>query len=99
MPAAAELPRVIPFGEAALLVEWAERPDLATNARVHALAAALRDDPLPGLLGVIPAYASLLVEFDPLAMDVPALERRLRAPLAGPPPGAGSSGRLRQIPT
>ena len=93
------LPRVVPFGEAALLVEWAERPDLAANARAHALAAALLDDPPPGLLGVIPGYASVLVEFDPLVADVAALEQRLQASLTTPPPGARAMGRLRRIPT
>ena len=93
------LPRVVPFGDAALLVEWAERPDLATNARVHALAAAVWDDPPAGLRGVVPGYVSLLVEFDPMATDVAALEQRLRAALAAPPPDAQPSGRFRRIPT
>jgi inhibitor of KinA len=99
MAAGPTRPRVVPFGEAALLVEWADRPDLATNARVHALAGALWGDPPPGLLAVIPGYVSLLVEFDPLVMDVAGLEQRLRAALVAPSAGARSTGRLRHIPT
>jgi KipI family sensor histidine kinase inhibitor len=92
--------RVVPFGEAALLVEWAEHPDLRVNARVHALAAALRADPPPGLRGVTPAYVSLLVEFDPLATDVRALHERLLQSLDAPPPELPSAAhRVREIPT
>lgn len=94
------LPRVVPFGEAALLVEWAERPDLAVNARVHALAKALWLAPPPGVQAVIPGYVSLLVEFDPLATDLVGLERLLVGALdARAPLPAREGARLRTIPT
>jgi KipI family sensor histidine kinase inhibitor len=93
------MPRVVPFGEAALLVEWAERPDLRINAQVHALAAALHSDPPTGLRGVTPAYVSLLVDFDPLATDVPALVRRLTDALAVTDVERVVSVRLRHVPT
>jgi KipI family sensor histidine kinase inhibitor len=89
----------VPFGEGALLVELAEQPDLRVNARVHALAAALRADCPPGVRDVIPAYVSLLVDFDPLVVDAPALVRRLTEALAEPDVESLASTRLREIPT
>lgn len=48
-------------------------PDV--NARVHALARALLDDPLPGVTDVVPSYATLYVEYDRARLA----ERRVRA--------------------
>jgi KipI family sensor histidine kinase inhibitor len=80
-----------PFGEAALLVET------ESAERAQALAAALRDAPIPGVLASVPGLETLLVELDPLAADVDAvrgeLARRLfmaQSPVA--------TGRLRAIP-
>jgi KipI family sensor histidine kinase inhibitor len=52
-------------GEAALLVELGRAIDPGLNARVRALDRALAEQPLPGLRECVPAYASLLVVFDP----------------------------------
>ena len=80
-----------PFGEAALLV------DADSAERAQALAAALRDAPIPGVVASVPGLESLLVELDPLAADVDAvrgeLERRLTMPAT-----PLTTGRLRAIP-
>jgi KipI family sensor histidine kinase inhibitor len=59
--------RVEHFGDAALLVVLGERVDRAVNDRVHRLAFGLdlRAARLPGLGVTVPAYASVLVPFDP----------------------------------
>lgn len=69
-------PRVCPMGDAALLVELGDRIDLATNARVHALARRLdarQTDEQPAgqaadlraISSLTPGYTSLLVTYDP----------------------------------
>jgi KipI family sensor histidine kinase inhibitor len=62
--------RVEPFGDAALLVVLGEHVDRAVNDRVHRLAIELdlRAARLPGLGVTVPAYASVLVPFDPLVL-------------------------------
>jgi KipI family sensor histidine kinase inhibitor len=59
--------RVEPFGDAALLVVLGEHVDRAVNDRVHRLAFGLdlRAARMPGLGVPVPAYASVLVPFDP----------------------------------
>lgn len=59
--------RVEPFGDAALLVVLGEHVDWAVNDRVHRLTFGLdvRATRLPGLGVPVPAYASVLVPFDP----------------------------------
>ena len=59
----ADRPQIIAFGDSALLLELGDQIDLELNRRVHALAKVVRDD---GAWGTpVPAYASLLVPYDP----------------------------------
>lgn len=92
--------RVVPFGEAALLVIFGDEPDLALNARVHALARDLDNQPIGGLRNLVPGYVSLLVEFDPqhaYAEDlVDELHARAELTAEAKP---FSTGKLHMIPT
>ncbi|TDB89200.1 5-oxoprolinase subunit PxpB [Actinomadura sp. 7K534] len=63
--------KVVRAGDAALLVEAA---DLAT---AHRLNAALRDEPLPGVVDVVPGERTVLVVAEPAA-DLGRLAERLR---------------------
>ncbi len=83
--APAPLPRFVPSGDASLLVVLAEAPSEAATAAVLALREALAASPPPGLVDVRPAYASLLVVFDPRVTSHEDLERATNALL--PPPG------------
>jgi KipI family sensor histidine kinase inhibitor len=56
-----------PLAEDALLIRFGERIDPGINARVHAAAAALRAARPPGITDIAPAYASLMLRFDPFA--------------------------------
>ncbi|MCU7372919.1 5-oxoprolinase subunit PxpB [Tahibacter amnicola] len=58
-------PRVTFLGADTLLVELGTGIDAATNRRVHAMAARIRAAAIPGVLDLIPAYASLGVRYDP----------------------------------
>ncbi len=95
------LPRVVPFGECAFLVELGRDVDEDTNARVQALAARLDAGHLDiaGLARSVPAYASLLVPFDPARTDIGTLPHRLLE-LARESRAAGvaDSGRPIEIP-
>jgi KipI family sensor histidine kinase inhibitor len=90
-------PRIVPVGDAAVLVELGETVDPATNAAVLALDARLRAAAWPGVVECVPTYRSLLVHYDPDALDGAELIARLRAldlGHAGPPP----EGRLWTVP-
>ena len=104
-------PRILPFGDGAVLVELATTSSITNARQARALAsavAALADRGAP--LGVpVPGAASVLVPFDPLALDAdtatsllaPLLEPRpVPDPRTGPRrPGAGTlAGRMHEIP-
>jgi inhibitor of KinA len=67
------LPVVRPVGDTGLMFEFGTAIDPATHARVLAFDAALTADPPAGVRELVPAYASLLIHYDPLVTDAEAL--------------------------
>ena len=57
-------------GDSALLLELEPVIDLTVNARAITIAAAVRDDVIPGIRDVVSTYRSVAVFFDPLITDV-----------------------------
>ena len=58
-------PRLLPAGDSALLIEFADEIDDSVNDRVHTLAHALHAQSCPEIRDLVPAYSSLLVCYDP----------------------------------
>lgn len=83
--APAPRPRFVASGDAALLVVLAEAPSEPATAAVVALREALAASPPPGLVDLRPAYASLLVVFDPRVAAHGDVETAVTPCL--PPPG------------
>jgi KipI family sensor histidine kinase inhibitor len=94
----AETASIAPLGDGSLLVTFGDQIDVALNSRAHDLAAAVdRLRSTDTRFGrAVPAYASVLVPFDPVAVDpdeAGGVVTRLLAELAGeaaPAPGAGA---------
>jgi len=68
---------ILPAGDSACLVRLGQGAEPATTARVHALLAALDAAPPAGLRDLAPAYASLLVQFDPLVTTRDAVRQAI----------------------
>jgi inhibitor of KinA len=86
--------RVVPFGDAAVLLTLGDHvdPDLAARAQAIATTIDERRNDEPALGRPVPAHASVLVPFDPLAIEPEAVaaiirsatgEPWTRAPMAG----------------
>jgi inhibitor of KinA len=61
-------PKLAPLGDSALLIQFGDQIDLKINQRVHALDALLCADAISGIIETVPAYSTLLVHYDPLAL-------------------------------
>lgn len=88
-------PRILPCGDAALIIEFGEEIDPDLNARVLEL-----DRTVAGLEGVvetIPTYRSLLVSYDPERVSYGALAAELLRLAAGLT-GRAEAGRTWRIP-
>jgi KipI family sensor histidine kinase inhibitor len=84
--------RIVPFGEAGLLVELEQRIDPAIAARAAAIADAWE---ALGHGPAVPTYAAVLLRWDPLALDpaeaARAAQRVVASVTAAAPLGAGRS--------
>lgn len=67
------IPVVRPVGDSALLIEFGEQIDEATNAKVVALDQALAANPPRGFIETVPAYCALMIGFDPLVTSLAEL--------------------------
>ena len=77
----APAPRIRPLGDAAATIVLGDAVELATNRRVHRLAAAVRAARIAAVTDVVPAYAALTVFYEPLRTSYAEIEQAL-APLA-----------------
>jgi inhibitor of KinA len=57
-------------GDSAVLLELEPVIDDQVNARAIAIAAAVRDDVIPGVRDVVSTYRSVAIYFDPLVTDI-----------------------------
>lgn len=58
-------PDIVPLGDSALLVRFAQSLDDAANKTALSLAARLANDPITGVVEVVPALVSVLVRYNP----------------------------------
>lgn len=71
-------PTIRAFGDRGILVELGSGIDPAVNRRVQMLHRRILRESIPGVVESVPAYASLLVIFDPLRAAPAALKRLVR---------------------
>lgn len=79
---AAVFPQLRPVGDRALLVEFGDAVAKESHDRVLGLDAALAAEPFEGFAEAVPAYAGLLVCFDPLRIDHATVEAAVSALIA-----------------
>src|SRR5574341_284492 len=60
--------QLFPLGDSALLVKFGDEIDPIINQRVHALDTLLHARQVAGVIETAPAYATLLVHYDPLVL-------------------------------
>ena len=76
-------PRLLPQGDAALVVELGDGIDREVSGRVTALADGMRRAAIPGVVELVPTFRSLLVHYDPLVLGFADIAGRAGELLAG----------------
>lgn len=71
-------PRIVPLGDSSLLVQFGEEIDPDVNQRVHALANLVDASSIPGVIETVPAYGTLLVQYDPFVLSFTQIKNILR---------------------
>ena len=72
-------PRINPLGDSSVLVQLGDEIDFTINQRVHTLANLIDSSALDGIIETVPAYATLLVHYDPLNLSYAQVKNYLRA--------------------
>ena len=90
-------PTLRPVGNSAFLIEFGDQIDEAINAKVVALDRALAARPPRGLVETVPAYCSLLLEYDPQITSQAELAQAALE-LAGNTPAEAAGGREHVVP-
>lgn len=79
-------PEIVPLGDRALLVRFGKNLDDVANRAALILAARLRDEPIAGVVEVVPSLVSVLVRYDPGQITPMRLSGELSLRLNGPGP-------------
>ncbi len=80
----AAIPRFLPAGESALVVEFGATIEPVLNDKVRAFDRALAAAAIPGIVEAVPTYRSLMIHFDPRRLATKALIAELRKLRIGP---------------
>ena len=70
-------PKIVPLGDAAVLIQFGDEIDLTINQRVHMLATLVNASSLDGIIEAVPAYGTLLVHYDPLILSFTQIKNDL----------------------
>jgi len=90
-----QLPSITPCGDAAVLVELAQRIERPAVERVWSAYASIRSALGRSADDVVPAYASLLVRFDPQKVNMATMIARIRGALEQPSSGPAAAAQRR----
>ncbi len=89
-------PRATACGDSAVIIEFGEEINGDINARVLGLDEALLAERPPGVIEAVPAYASLLIHYDPVTTSFEGVSATALALARGA--RQASPGRLRRVP-
>jgi KipI family sensor histidine kinase inhibitor len=90
--------KILPVGDSALLVEFGRKVDDSLNDKVRALADALSEQNFAWLEDLVPAFASLLVCYDPAEISFADVSITLGKVLADMPALAEGERRIWELP-
>ncbi len=90
--------RIVPAGDAALLIEWPARIDVETSRRVVSLAAVIWDRCGARIRDVVVGYCSVTVYYDPLRIDPLVFESELRVLASDVPAAPVADGPIVEVP-
>ena len=69
--------RLLPFGDAAITIEFGNEINPTLNARVISFAENVRAQTWEGVLDVVPTYCSVTIHIDPLCLDLNTITDKL----------------------
>lgn len=69
--------RILTAGDSALLIEFGNEINPETNRRITALVQLMKEQHIEGIVDIIPAFCSLLINYDPRVLSYEELKERM----------------------
>ena len=69
--------RILTAGDSALLIEFGKEINPETNRKITAIVQLMREQHIEGIVDVIPAFCSLLINYDPRVLSYEVLKERM----------------------
>ena len=69
--------RILIAGDSALLIEFGKEINPETNRKITAIVQLMREQHIEGIVDVIPAFCSLLINYDPRVLSYEELKERM----------------------
>ena len=69
--------RILTAGDSALLIEFGKEINPEINRKITALVQLMREQHIEGIVDVIPAFCSLLINYDPRVLSYEELKERM----------------------
>jgi KipI family sensor histidine kinase inhibitor len=90
--------QILPLGDAAVMIRLGDQIDARLNQQVRALDAHLRQHQPAGLIELVPAYASLLVHYDPALLTLGQVSEWIHSETSKLGDAAAPRGRRIEVP-
>ena len=90
--------KILTAGDSSLLIQFGQEISPEINAQITAFVHLMREQHVEGVTDVIPAFTSLLINYDPRVIDYRKLKRRLEKLLKLEVRKKASSSRIFEIP-
>ena len=92
-------PRFLPVGDSAVSIEFGDSIDPETNGAVRNLVVSLEQNMLDGVIDLVPSYRSLLVNYNPMSVQLPLLIDSIVGLLSREFEGVIHNAKVIEIPT
>jgi len=90
--------KIRPAGDASLLIEFGQEISPEINAKITATVQLMKEQHIEGVVDIIPAFCSLLINYDPRVLSYDELSKRMKRLLNIEIKAGASSRRVFEIP-
>lgn len=67
--------KIVPHGDASMLIEWEAKIDPAINRKITGLVSLFKDQKIEGVIDFIPAFSTLLINYNPRIISYQRLKK------------------------
>ena len=90
--------KIVAAGDSSLLIEFGNEINEEINRKITTIVQLMRDQQIEGVVDVIPAFCSLLINYDPRIVSFEKMQRRMHALVKMDLKGGAGRKRIFEIP-